>query len=154
MSHQLTHRCPGCQSQLLAQSTHYTCVRPSCNAKVEMPIIADVVARTVADLELTEGEVRHALAALRRVDRRVSATKNKLTFASHSKMLDHFTRKLSAYHQAMVAQKQLPPAEADEPLDARTQRRKGIVDKLRRKELTEEEAQRQLALLDETEEEA
>lgn len=152
MNH-MAHRCPGCQSLLVAQTTHYLCVRPSCNTRVEMPIIADPVARTVADLELTEGEVRHVLAALRRVDRKASAKANKLAFPSHAKMLEGFTRKLTAYHQAMVGQKQLQVAEEDEPLDARTQRRQDIVGKLRRKEITEDEAQRRLAMLNETEEE-
>lgn len=140
----LAHRCPACRSVLLVQATRYICVHPFCSTTVEMPLKADVVARTAADQELTEGEVRHALAALRQVDRKASAAASKLTFPSHTKMLDSFTKKLTAYHQALFNQKQATTApEEDETLDAHARRRKAIVEKLRRQEISAEEADRQ-----------
>lgn len=151
MNH-LAHRCPGCRAVLVPQSTRYTCIHPFCSTTVEMPLKADVVARTAADRELTEGEVRHALAALRQVDRKASAAASKLTFASHCKMLDSFTKKLTAYHQALFNQKQVAAPEEDEPLDVHARRRKEIVEKLRRKEISAEEADRRFEDLAQKEE--
>lgn len=150
----LSHRCPACRSVLVVQSTKYICVHPFCSTVVEMPLKADVVARTAVDQELTEGEVRHALAALRQVDRRASAAASKLTYASHTKLLDSFTKKLTALHQALFNIKQAAstPAEEDEPLDVHARRRKAIVERLRRQEISTEEADRQFAELAKKEE--
>lgn len=145
----LAHRCPACRSALVTQSTKYICVHPFCSTVVEMPLKADVVARTAADQELTEGEVRHALAALRQVDRKASAAAAKLTYPSHTKMLDSFIKKLTVLHQALFNQKQATtaPAEGEEPLDGFAKRRKAIVEKMRRQEISAEEADRQFAEL-------
>lgn len=148
MNH-LAHRCPGCRAILVPQATRYICIHPFCSTTVDMPLKADVVARTAADRELTEGEVRHALAALRQVDRKASAAASKLTFASHCKMLDSFIKKLSAYHQALYTQKQVAAnaPEEEAPLDTHARRRKEIVDKQRRKEISAEEADRRFEAL-------
>lgn len=137
--------CPVCQAPLLVVATRYVCRQVHCNTTVEVPNKADATAR-MGDLELTEIEARHAVLALQQLDWLVSAKKCKVPSGAHAKHLKVFLKKLEAHHQKLLDAR--PDTPHDAKPDAGAKKRQEIVGQLGRREISEEEAQRQLAELD------